>query len=189
MGETVRGARGDGAHVEQVRQVAVEGDLAQADDDADAGEGGELGVRCSGQLRISCGAGLSPGGAQRTTEAIQASRSLRPSFAMDGAGLVGEAELVEDGVHEVAGAVAGEGAAGAIGTVGSGSEAEEENAGAGVAEAGNGPRPVGLVDVGAAAGFADGGTVGAEARTALAEDDVLPDLLKLRQFRIGYHGF
>ena len=31
------------------------------------------------QLRISCGVGLSPGGAQRTTEAIQALRSRRPS--------------------------------------------------------------------------------------------------------------
>jgi len=60
---------------------------------------------------------------------------------------------VEDGVHEVAGAIARERAAGTVGSMGSGSQAEDEDAGARVAEAGNGAGPVDLVDVGATAGF------------------------------------
>ena len=43
VAEAVGGAAGDDAGVEEMGEVAVEGDLAEADDDADAGEGGELG--------------------------------------------------------------------------------------------------------------------------------------------------
>ena len=74
----------------------------------------------------------------------------------DGAGFGGESEVVEDRVHEVAGAVAGEGTAGAVGAVRSGGEAEDQDAGARIAEAGDGSSPVGLVDKGAAAGLAYG---------------------------------
>ena len=70
---------------------------------------------------------------------------LEAVVAGDGAGFAGEAEFVEDGVHEVAGAVAGEGSAGAVGSVGAGGEAEDEDSGAGVAKARNGAGPVGLV--------------------------------------------
>ena len=58
--------------------------------------------------------------------------------AVDGAGLVGEAEFVQDGVHEVTGAVAGKGSAGSIGSVGSRREAEDEDAGAGSPKPGTG---------------------------------------------------
>ena len=95
----------------------------------------------------------------------------------DGSGFGCEAEVVEDGIHEVAGAVSGEGAAGAVGAVDSGGETEDEDAGAQVAEAGDGTGPVGLVDVGAATGLADGFSVEAETRAALAGDDVVADLL------------
>jgi len=91
---------------------------------------------------------------------------------------------VEDGIHEVAGAVAGERAAGAVGSVGSGSEADDEDSGTGVAEAGDGASPVGLVLVGAAFGFADTLAVGAEAGAAFAGDDGLMNLLeKLRRYQ------
>jgi hypothetical protein len=60
---------------------------------------------------------------------------------------------VQDGIHEVAGAVAGEGAAGAVGSVSAGGEAENEDTGAWIAEARNGAGPVGLVDVGAPFGL------------------------------------
>ena len=83
----------------------------------------------------------------------------------------GEAELVEDGIHEVSGAIAGEGAASAVRSVSSGRETEDEDAGFGVAEAGDGTGPVGVVDVRAAAGLADGFAVGAEAGTTFAGDD------------------
>ena len=41
------------------------------------------------------------------------------------------------------------------------------------------PGQDGLVDVGAARSFSDGGAVGAEARAAFAEDDLLLDVLEL----------
>jgi hypothetical protein len=75
----------------------------------------------------------------------------------------------------VAGAVAGEGAAGAVGSVGSGGETEDEDASERVAEAGDGAGPVGVVDVGSAADFADVGAVVAEARAEVAGADGLAD--------------
>ena len=54
------------------------------------------------------------------------------------------------------------------------SQADDEQAGVGVAEARNGPRPVVIGAVGAALLAADGRTVVAETRTALAGDDRVP---------------
>jgi hypothetical protein len=80
---------------------------------------------------------------------------------------------VEDAVEDIAGAISGEHAAGAIGTVGSGGETENEDARPGVAERGNGAAPIGLVAVGAALEFRDFRSMGAEPGTAAASDDFL----------------
>ena len=61
-----------------------------------------------------------------------------------------------------------------------GGEAEDEDPGAGVAEAGDWPCPVGVVLIGAAAGFADAGAVGAQAGTKLAGDDGIADLVQFK---------
>ena len=103
---------------------------------------------------------------------------MRPSSRETARGLVGEAQIVEDGVHEVARAVAGEDAAGAVGSVGSGSEAKDEDAGAGVAKAGDGTGPVGLVLVGATFGFADAAAVVAKAGATFTGDDGGVNLLQ-----------
>jgi len=110
---------------------------------------------------------------------------LETVVAGDGAGFGGEAELVQDGVHEVAGAVAGEGSAGAVSAVCAGGEAEDEDAGARIAEAGDGARPVGVVDVGAAAGLADAGAVVAQARAEVAADDRVANLVEGGRSRGG----
>ena len=102
---------------------------------------------------------------------------LEAVVAGDAFGLVGEAELVQNGVHEEAGAVASEGTSGAVGAMGSGGEAEDQDTGKGVSEAGNGAGPVGLVLVGAAASLTDAFAVFAEAGAAFAGDDALADLL------------
>ena len=94
-------------------------------------------------------------------------------LAGDGDGLGGESGLVEDLVEDVAGAVAGEHAAGAVGAVGAGSEAEDEDAGVRVAEGGDGSSPIGLIAVGAALELRDFGSMGAETGTALAGNDLL----------------
>ena len=103
---------------------------------------------------------------------------LQAIFASDGAGLAREAELVQDGIHEIAGAVSGEGAAGAVGSMGARGEAEDEDAGAGVSEAWDGARPVGLIDVGAALGLAYAAAVVAKTEAALTSDDGLMNLLE-----------
>jgi hypothetical protein len=113
---------------------------------------------------------------------------LKTVVAVDGAGLVGETKLVEDGIHEVAGAVASEGSASAVGSVGSWGEAKDEDAGARVAEAGNGASPVGLVLVGAAFGFADATAVSAKARATLTRNDGLVNLLEELRRNLGAGG-
>jgi hypothetical protein len=97
---------------------------------------------------------------------------------VDGPGPGCKAKLVENGIHEVAGAVAGEGAAGAIGSVGSGGEAEDEDAGAGISEAGNWAGPVCLVLVGATFGFADAAAIVAEAGATFTDDNSFVNLLE-----------
>lgn len=108
-------------------------------------------------------------------------------FAVDRAGFAGKVELVEDRVHEVARAVSGKWATGAIGAVCSGGKTEQEDAGAWISEAGYGARPVGLVDVGTTAVLADSSAEGAKARAALAQDDSLLHLLQLNQLGVGLH--
>jgi hypothetical protein len=103
---------------------------------------------------------------------------LETIVASDSAGLTGKAKLMQDGIHEVAGAIAGEGTPGAVGSVGSGGKAKDENAGAGVAEAGNRAGPVGLVKVGTAFRFADTAAVVAKAGAAFTGNDGVANLLK-----------
>jgi len=69
--------------------------------------------------------------------------------------------------------------------VGSRGEAEDEDASAGVSEAGHGTGPVGLILVGAALRLANTLTVGAEARTTLAGDDGLVDFEERGWERFG----
>jgi hypothetical protein len=85
---------------------------------------------------------------------------------------------VENGIHEVAGAVSGKGTAGAVGTVGARSESKDKKAGSRVSEAGNGAGPVSLILIGAAAGLPDSAAVIAQAGTAFAGDDGVINLLE-----------
>lgn len=93
---------------------------------------------------------------------------------------------MEDGIHEGSRSVAGEGAAGPIGAVSAGSKAQNKNAGARVSESGNRARPVGLVLIGAAAGFADATAIVAKAGTTVALDDGVVDLLQNRRERLNF---
>ncbi len=97
-----------------------------------------------------------------------------------GAGFGCEAEIVEDGIHKVAGAIAGEGAASAIGAVGPRCQTKDEYPGLGVAETGNRLGPVGLVDKSTSARFPDSGAVGTQARASFAGYDGLADDCKVK---------
>lgn len=86
-------------------------------------------------------------------------------------GLIGEAGFVERAEEEIAGAVAGEDAASAVGTMGAGGEAEDEEAGGGVTEAGDGSAPVGFRSVGATLDDGDVGAVFSQAGALITGDD------------------
>ena len=178
VGEAVFGLALDDAGVEQVGEIAVEGDLSEADDDADARQGLNLVGKVDGAVANLLGVGFVAGRGAADDGGDPGVAELQAVFAGDGAGFGGEAELVQDGIHEVAGAVAGEGTPGAVGSVSAGGEAEDEDAGARVAKAGNGAGPVGLVDVGAAFGLADAAAVFAQAGAAFTGDDGFMDLLE-----------
>ena len=178
VGEAVLGFAGDDAGLEQVGEIAVEGDLSQADDDADARQGVNLVGEVAGAVANLLRVGLVAGRGAANDGGDPGVAELEAVVAGDGAGFGCEAELVQDGVHEVAGAIAGEGAAGAVGSVGAGGEAEDEDASARVAEAGHGAGPVGLVLVGTAFGLADAAAVCAKTGAAFAGDDGLVDLLE-----------
>jgi hypothetical protein len=106
----------------------------------------------------------------------------------DGFGPGRKAEIVKDGIHEVAGAVASERAAGAVRSVGAGREAQDEDAGAGISEAGNRASPVGLVEIGAAFGLADTLAVFTEPRAEVAGDDRFANLLEERRRTLAVGG-
>jgi hypothetical protein len=179
VSETVFGFAVDHAGLEQIGEVTVKGDLPQADDDTDALQGLDLG----GEMRGAVAEFLRRGFVARRSAANDRGdpgvAQFETVIAGDRAPLAGEAEVVEDGIHEVAGAVSGEGTAGAVGSVSAGSEAEDEDTRAGVAEAGNGPSPVGLVLIGATFGLRDTSAVDTETGAALAVDDGLLNLLKV----------
>ena len=167
--------------VEEMGEVAVPGDLAEADDDAHFRERGDLGGEMRGAVADLLGRGLVAGRSATDDGADPDLAQLEAVVAADGVGLGGEAEFVEDGVHEVAGAVAGKGSPRPVGSVGSWGEAQDEDAGVGIAEAGNGLGPIFLIAVGFAAGLADAADVSDEASAAGAGGDgvlYLRDLLK-----------
>jgi hypothetical protein len=164
--------------VEQVGKIAVEGDLSEADDDADSRESLYLGGQVGGAIANLLRERLVAGRGASNDRGDPGMAEFEAVVAGDGAGFAGEAEFVEDGIHEIAGAVAGEGATGAVGSVGAGGEAEDEDSGAGIAKAGDGAGPVGLVMVGAAFGFADAAAVVAKPIAPFTGGDGFVNLLE-----------
>ena len=177
--EAVVGAASNDACGEQVGEEAVPRDLAKADDHADAGQRVDLGCEVDGAVANFLRCGLISRGRAANDRGNPGVAEAEAVVAGDGSWLVGEAEFVQNGVHEVSRAIAGEWAARGIGAVGSGGEAEDEDAGAGIAETGDGAGPVFMILVGAAPGFANAGAVVAQAGTELAGDDRVPDAVRM----------
>lgn len=184
--ETVGGFTGDDARMKKMGQISIEGDLTKADDDANPRKSfnlvGEMGSAVANLLRR--GFVARRGAADDRGDPGVA--EFEAVVARDAGGLAGKPQLVQDGVHEVAGAIASEWTTGAVGPVGSGGKAQDKNPGTRVAKAGNRTGPVGLVLIGAASGFANATTVVAQARTAFAIDDGFVDLLEERRERLNF---
>ena len=96
---------------------------------------------------------------------------FEPVVAVSGNGLICEAAAIERGKQEVAGAVSGEDAAGAIASVSGGREAQDEKLGAWIAEAGDRLAPVLGGGEGAALFAGDLLAIGDQARALAAGDD------------------
>jgi hypothetical protein len=153
-------------------RVNIEGEAAEDEHAAEVFEEGEfafeIGLAGADLVRVGLviGWGATDGGGDPGVVEGEA------VAAMGGGGLVGEAGFVEGAEEEVAGTVAGEDAAGAVGAVGAGGEAENKEAGGGVAEARDGAAPVVFRLVSAALHLGDVLAVLAEARAEVAGGDV-----------------
>jgi hypothetical protein len=164
--------------VEKVCEITVKGDLPQADNDADAWQSLDLGSKMTGAVADLRGERLV---ARRGAAYYRGDPSMaKPQtiVAADGVRFGGKTKVVQDGIHEVAGSVAGEGATGAVGTVCTGSEAKDEDAGTVIAKARDGTGPVGVFEVSAAFGLADSAAVVAQAGAAFAFCDGFTNLQK-----------
>src|SRR5579863_3699956 len=94
-----------------------------------------------------------------------------PVIAARGGGLIGESGFVKNGIHEVPRGIAGERPAGAVRAMRARSEAENKNAGIGIAEAWHWLAPILPIKVGAALLAGDHFPVLNKARTKTARDD------------------
>ncbi len=166
------------AGMKQVGKVSIEGDVSETDDDADTWQCLDLSSEVGGAVTNLLGLRLVPGWSTADDRGDPGMAKLEAVLAMDGSRFVGQAEFVQDGIHEVARAIAGKGAAGAVGAVCAGGEAENQDACAWVAEAGNGTGPVGLIQVGTAFRFAYAATIVAKAGTAFTGNDGVTNLMK-----------
>jgi hypothetical protein len=92
---------------------------------------------------------------------------------------------MKNGIHEVSGTVSREGAAGAVGSMGTRSQPKDKNARPRVTKPGYRTGPVDLIPVGLAAGLADTSAIGAKAVAALAGYDGLLDTEQIRRKGFG----
>ncbi len=112
---------------------------------------------------------------------------LETVVAGDGAWFGGEAKLVENRIHEVAGAIAGERTTGTVGSVSTGSEAKDEDRGALVSKTRYGTGPIDLILVGTTACLGETAAVLAEAGASLTGDDGGTDFVKF-SLKLGESG-
>ena len=188
VGEAVLGFADDNSGLKEEGKITVERDFAEADHDTDARESlnfsREVGAAVAnllGQRLIARRSAANDGGDPGVAK-------LEAIVAIGGTRFTREAKLVENGVHEVAGAVAGEWPAGAVGSVSSRRKAEDEDASTRITETGDRTCPVRLVLIGAAFGLTDVATVTAKARAELAGNDGPVNLLEKRRRHLCVGG-
>ncbi len=155
----------------QIFEIGVESDSSQSNDDAQVSKSLDFALQKRsavgqflGQRLVVWRRAASGGGDVKIAQ-------NKPIASVSGRGLIRKSGFVQHRVHEFAGGVSGERAAGAIGTVGAGSESEHQDAGMGIAEAGNGLAPVFAVAVSAALLAGNALAIRDQTRTARAGDD------------------
>ena len=171
VGEGVGGLAGDHMLAVQEVEVGVKGDFTESDDDFQTLEGSALASGEFGAGGEFLGQGLVVGWGTADGGGDPHVAELESVIACGGGWQRRESEAVEDGIHEVAGGVSGEGTAGSVAAVCSGGEAKDEDAGGRVSEAGNGTGPVVTAEVGAALLASDALAVLDKTGAAAAGDD------------------
>jgi hypothetical protein len=180
VSKAIVGLARNNASLQEISHVPIKSYLAEANNYANFPQGfnlcGEVSRAITNLLgsRFVAGRGAADDGSDPGVAKFQA------VVAGGACWLAGEAQFVQHGIHEVAGAIAGEGAARSIGSMRTGSKPEDENAGARVSEARDWPGPVGLILIGAALCLADASAVIAEPRATLAADDRFSNLKEKR---------
>jgi hypothetical protein len=180
VGEVVLGFSLYRTGVQQMREIPVEGDLAQTDHDADARQGTDLCRKVDRAVANLRRQWLVTGWGAADHRGYPRVAKLQPIVTRDGTRFAGKTELMENGVHEVAGAVTGERAAGPVRSVSARSKSKDEDSSAGIAKAGYGPRPVDLILVGATPGLADASAIVPKTGAALTRGNGFMNLLKDR---------
>jgi hypothetical protein len=178
MRETVLGFAGDDAGFKQKGEVAVKGDLPEAYGDTDTRQSLDFSCEVGGAVADLLGVGFVSRRGAADDRSYPGMAKLEAVVAVDGSRFAGQAEFMQDGIHEITGAVAGKGPAGAVCPVRPWSKAENEDPSAWVAKTWNGACPVGLILVGAALGFADTAAVVTQTGAALTCGDGMVNLLK-----------
>jgi hypothetical protein len=159
--------------MKQVGKISIKGDLSKTDNDADTWQRLDLSSEVRGAVTNLLWLGFVARWSTADDGGDPGMAEFEAVVAVDGAGFVRETKFMQNGIHEVAGAIASERAASTVGSMGAGGQAEDENAGAR-----NRTRPVSLVQVGTALRFADTTTVVAKTGTAFTGDDGVTNLLK-----------
>src|SRR6266852_9988943 len=150
MAEFILALAGDQFSSLQIVEIGFESDSSQGNDDAQIFQSFEFAF----QIRSAVGQFLGQRLVARRRAASGGSDveigQNKPVVTVGRRRLTSKSRFMQHRIHEVAGGVAGKGAAGAIGAVRAGSESEHEDAGMGIAESGNGLSPVLVVAVSAA---------------------------------------
>lgn len=134
VGKAEVGFTGNHAGLQQIGHVAVEGDLSQTDDNLDSRQRFYLCREMSGAVanllwrRFVSGRSASNNGTDPGVPKFQAIVAVSPRR------LTGETKFMEYRIHEVAGAVTGEGATRSVGSMRTGCESENEHMSMGIAK-------------------------------------------------------
>jgi len=178
MREVILGFASNDAGMKQVGKVSIESDLSKTNDHADTWQRLNLAGEMGGAVANLLGQRLVAGWSAANDGGNPGVAKLETIVAVDGSGLGGEAKFVQDGIHEITGAIPSKRAASTVGSVSAGGQSEDQDAGAGVAKAGNGTGPVSLILVGTALRFADTATIVTKAGTAFTGNDGVANLLE-----------
>ena len=147
MGESISRLTRDDARLQQISQVTVKGDLAEAYDDTNSFESIDLSsemLRTHANLRRS---GLVTGRSAPYHGGNPCIAELQTIITRACLGLIRQADFVQNRVHKISRTIACKRTPGSIRSMRARSQPENQDAGPRIAEARNGPTPIRLIQI------------------------------------------